>query len=198
MLKCEDDVRKSKFNKLDKLLLTNPLLTTTFSAFLLALLWTIVWFLVLLFVTYTTQSSTVADVLVGGLVLSTVAEAIIRIFENSRLVQMYAKGTLIPIKSDRTLSWALSFVFGGMIILIFIKDFIHLPDEPEFNLASPENGGIEAMLPEWIEQFSNSPVMVIGLLICLVVRTILYKQSHKTKAWKKTIKYVTMKTAVKN
>lgn len=157
-------------------LLTKPLISTTSCAYLLAIMWTITWFIVLLFLTYATQTATPAPVLVGGLLLSTVAEGLIRTSETSKIAEKYSTGNLNATKSDFHVGTAAAFLFAGVIIVLLFDDSISFPKE--FELA-PSTSGFFKILPEWIIQFKKSPIMVVSLGFCVIVRTLIYKKSHK-------------------
>lgn len=174
-------------NNFQKWVLRRPLLSTTLTAFYLALLWTIIWFLVLLVLTYATNTSTAADVLVGGLLLSTVAESIVRVLETGKISQMFSNGNVAPKNNEKSFGWALAFLFAGMFCVMIFDDSFSFPEKGEFLLASQENGGIFVMVPMWVQQFSSSWTMVISLSVCVILRTIIYKKCHKTVEWQSTV-----------
>lgn len=167
--------------------LARPLLSTLMSAFLLSVLWTMIWFFVLLVITYATKTETVATVLVGGLLLSTVAEAFIRVFETSRLASVFALGNRDAPEGDKPVSWAFAWLFFIVLVVVFMGESIELPNETVFRLANSENGGLLGMVPEWIDQFGQSPIMVASLIICLGLRTYIYKKDHKSEKWKSAV-----------
>lgn len=176
-----------KLNTIKYWLLTNPFWSTTLIALGLAFLWIIVWFLVLLILTWVTKSSTAGGVLVGGLLLSTVAEAIIRVLENCRVAKKYTTGDTNATKSQRPISWAFALFFFGIVVMFVFADSYDASKDLTFQLATDANGGLMKMFPEWIKLFVGSKFMMLSFFVCLGLRTYIYKKDHKTKLWKETV-----------
>ena len=177
-----------KRNWLNSFFLCRPLVSTTTVAFLLAFCWTLIWFVVLLLLTWITGASTAGGVLIGGLLLSTVAEAIVRVFENSALARKYSHGDMNPADGQRNLWWATSLFFAVIFILIVVFRDSYDPDSDiVFEYALSEGGTLINMVPVWLKLFFSSNFMVVSLVICLGLRTYIYKKDHKSSEWKKCV-----------
>lgn len=182
----------SNIKPLQKWLLTKPFVSTLLVAAILAICWTLIWFAVLLILTAMTGTSTAGNVLVGGLLLSTVAEAIVRVMENSAVARKYSHGDLNPPEGQQSLWWATTIFLATVLVLIvlFSDSYLDAVKSLNFEYASDERGGITNMAPEWFALFFSSPFMILSLVVCLVLRTYIYKKRHRTNDWNKCKEYL--------
>ena len=181
----------SVFNKIDLFLLRKPLISTWLVAFCLASVWLSVWMLVLFLVTYSSGSSTSAYVLVAGLLLSTVAEAIIRLCENYWRLERWSRGTLHREIDGLNYGTAVAWVLLGVILIILLPDLTTI-QEVDFSLQGmPKDGKLQDMLACWVLEFQKYPKMKFYIVGSLVLRTIIYKRQNRTVKWSETVLHVT-------
>ena len=174
--------------KVDKFFLTHPVISTFFTAMMLASMWVAVWLAVLFFLTYASKTSVTPNVLVAGLLLSTIAEGVIRVAENSPRIHRYSSGSLKRDVRSFSASAALAYLLGGilLVMLLPISDWNHR----EFYLAATSDGNMQSMLLQWYDAFSNSKYLALGLIWCWLLRVLIYKKAHHTYEWNETKEFI--------
>lgn len=180
----------------DFIVLGNPFISTILLASVLASFWLAMWIIVLFVATYHTNSideTILAKTFISALILSTVAEAGIRIGEQSRFSERYSLGDLRSGSVFFTFWKAFAiFLLGMWWVANLDALFGPLPSEEEFKLAgaSGEPGDMKNMISRWYSQFKNSPAMTNWLILCFVMRIWVYKRNHKTEDWQRTALHV--------
>ena len=166
-------------------LLAHPFLATIVSAFWLSILWTSAWLLVLIALSFQLEITTDAPTLVGGLLLSTAAEALVRSFETSGMADKFSRGQLDPTESEVGLWKAFCICLIGVVVVGLFGNSIAFSDD--FSL--PYDPNLFTMTKLWMLQFADTPEIAWSVTFCVVVRVFIYKQAHNTKQWRDTADY---------
>lgn len=178
-------------HKFDRFLLKNPLISTIFTASILATIWLFVWLIVLFLITFSTGSGTTAEVFLAGLILSTASEAIIRRAEISSKFERWGRGTLHEDEIEISFSWSLSIALGGVLLVILLNDILAVPEKVNWELKrSSPNQSLPEMFSCWIDLFRNSSLMTWSVVWCWVMRVIIYKRPSQTKTWEDVKKHM--------
>jgi len=187
--------------RLDIWLISNPRWATLITAMVLAFIWLSTWMVVLFWITYFTGSPTTALVFIAGLVLSTCAEAVIRVVEMSARGERYSRGVLHEKEAEVSAIWALMIVFGGLFAVAILKDAVTLPNAIEFELkplmACHEIQREFKMCPKifglaksWVLMFFENKVMMGSLFWCWLLRVVIYRRPWKSRTWKLVSDYM--------